>query len=188
MRTIRAWLALTFVASIACLIATTPAARAAPAGKALTFDGVAFFQRDAAGNRLEYTPKGEDDLSAWRTMITLVRYPEATTADGLASIADSVFRLYKQNGAMILKVDAVPAARGKPAEYFISVAFPTRDFIEAVFTRIALVDGSGAAAIYSHREYGRAVGNEVSAWIEKNGAAKEHALKQWNPLPTVGGK
>ncbi len=29
MRTIRAWLALTFVASIACLIATTPAARAA---------------------------------------------------------------------------------------------------------------------------------------------------------------
>lgn len=188
MRTIRAWLALTFVASIACLIATTPAARAAPAGKALTFDGVAFFQRDAAGNRLEYTPKGEDDLSAWRTMITLVRYPAATTADGLASIADSVLRLYKQNGAMILKVDAVPAARGKPAEYFISVAFPTRDFIEAVFTRIALVDGSGAAAIYSHREYGRAVGNEVSAWIEKNGAAKERALKQWTPLPTAGGK
>lgn len=188
MRTIRAWLALTFVASIACLIATTPAARAAPAGKTLTFDGVTFFQRDAAGNRLEYTPKGEDDLSAWRTMITLVRYPAATTADGLASIADSVLRLYKQNGAMILKVDAVPAARGKPAEYFISVAFPTRDFIEAVFTRIALVDGSGAAAIYSHREYGRAVGNEVSAWIEKNGAAKEHALKQWTPLPTVGGK
>ncbi|WP_063533769.1 hypothetical protein [Burkholderia sp. MSMB1589WGS] len=185
MRIIRAWLALAFVASMTCIAF---AAHAAPAGKTLTFDGVDFFQRDATGNRLEYTPKGEDDLSTWRTMITLVRYPDATTADGLASIADSVLGLYKQNGALILKVNAVPAARGKPAEYFISVAFPTRDFIEAVFTRIALVDGAGAGAIYSHREYGRAVGNEVSAWIEKNGPAKERALRQWNPLPTAGGK
>ncbi|AOJ70475.1 MULTISPECIES: hypothetical protein [Burkholderia] len=185
MRIIRAWLALTLAASIA---STASVAHAAPAGKTLSFDGVDFFRRDAASNRLEYTPKGEEDLLTWRSMITLVRYPEATTGDGLAAIANSVLGLYKQNRAMVLKVDAVPAAPGKPAEYFISVVFPTRDFIEAVFTRIALVDGAGAAAIYSHREYGHAVGNEVSAWLAKNGPAKERALRQWNPLPTTGGK
>ncbi|MCS6498346.1 hypothetical protein NX905_29650, partial [Burkholderia thailandensis] len=68
---------------------------------------------------------------------------------------------------MAATVRAGRAGHGKQAGYSSPVAVPTREFIEAVFTRVELVDRAGAAAIYAHREYGRAVGNEVSAWIEE---------------------
>jgi hypothetical protein len=41
----------------------------------------------------------------------------------------------------------------------------------------------GAAVIYSHRIYGAKIGNDMSAWLEKNGPAMEKMLMKWDALP-----
>jgi hypothetical protein len=43
--------------------------------------------------------------------------------------------------------------------------------------------GVGNAVVYSHRIYGTKVGNEMSAWLEKNGPAIEKELMKWDAIP-----
>lgn len=166
-----------FLALIASL------ALASPIERAITFRGLDYFYRWSGGGQQEYTPKGQEDLAAWRDMVTLVNYPDAKTGDQLANVANSVLARYKDAGAKILKVDASPATPEKPAEYYVVAVFPQHDFIEAVFARFRLMNGVGMSAIYSHREYGQAVGGRMSNWLKENGPATQHALTVWDVPP-----
>src|ERR1700754_2121411 len=112
MRFFLAFLTVIFIAPLA--LADTPA-------KNLTFDGVTYTQRWSQGNQQEYTPAGQENLSSWNDMVTLIRYPGAKTREQTAAVANNLLAIYKQNNAQVLKVDAVPATPDKPAAYLIEV-------------------------------------------------------------------
>ena len=82
-----------------------------------------------------------------------------------------------------MKTNSIPRTPNYPAEHFIAVAFPRQDFIELVFARFKLVDGTGCSFIFSHRIYGEKAGDQASAWLKTNAPATEKALMEWSSLP-----
>ena len=46
-------------------------------------------------------------------------------------------------------------------------------------------DGLGAGVVYSHRIYGKEVGDKMRDWISKNGPATEKTLMQWDEFPKL---
>ncbi|WP_198945794.1 hypothetical protein [Acetobacter sp. DsW_063] len=146
----------------------------------LTFRGSDYLFRWEGGNQQEFTPQGQEDLQKWLEMMTIVRYPDAHSADRMAEIANNTVALYQKNGK-ILKVDAVQAKAEKPAIYFAEAALSDVNVLEIAFARLQLVESGGMGAIYSHRFYGVSPGvnHEASAWMDKNGAAIERALMEW---------
>src|SRR3990172_1596302 len=101
----------------------------------------------------------------------------------LVATANAVLENYKANRAKVVKTDSVPKTRDKPAEHLIVVIFGRPEFLEVVFARFRMHDGVGTAVIYSHRVYGNKVGNEMSAWLEKNGPDTEKNLLKWDAMP-----
>lgn len=91
-------------------------------------------------------------------------------------------RTYKANKAVVVKTDSIPRSKLKPAEHLIVVTFGRPEFIEVVFARFRMHDGVGTAVIYSHRVYGKKVGDEMSAWLKKNGPATEMNLMKWDAM------
>lgn len=84
---------------------------------------------------------------------------------------------------MVLKTDSVPRTPERSAEHYIAVVFGQPNFIEVAFARFQLVDGAGCSIVYSHRIYGEKVGDQMSAWLNANGAAIEKALMGWSDVP-----
>lgn len=152
---------------------------------AFAFADVKYFHRFTTGDQHEYTPDGQEDLNAWTDMVTLLLYPKARDGEALAATANAVLETYKANNAVVVKTDAVPRTREKPAEYLIVVNFGRPEFIEAVFARFRMHDGVGSAVIYSHRIYGKRVGDQMSAWLGKNGPTTERSLMRWDAMPKL---
>jgi hypothetical protein len=148
-----------------------------------TFGGVEYFHRWSKDDQKEFTPHGQENLALWSDMVTINRYRSVKNGEGLAATANAVLETYKGNGAMVLRTDSVPRTTDKPAEYLIAVLFPRPDFIEAVFARFKIVGGIGTSAVYSHREYGKKIGNQMSAWLKANGPSTEKALMSWEGIP-----
>jgi hypothetical protein len=145
--------------------------------------GVQYFHRYTKDDLHEYTPSGQDDLKAWADMVTINYYRKAKDGDALAANANAVLGTYKANKAVVVKTDSVPRTGNKPAEHLIVVVFGRPEFIEAAFARFKLHNGTGTSVIYSHRIYGKEVGNQMSAWLKQNGPATEKALMQWDAMP-----
>ena len=116
-------------------------------------------------------------------MITIWMYPRAKSGEDLAATANAVLENYKTNKAIVLKTDSVPRTELKPAEHLIAVVFGRPDFIEAVFARFRMHNGVGSSVIYSHRIYGKNVGDQMSAWLKTNGPATERDLMKWDAMP-----
>lgn len=150
---------------------------------AFTLGGVAYFHRYTKGDQHEYTPAGQEDLDAWADMVTLHAYPAVRDGEALAATANAVLETYKANNALVLKTDSVPRTRTTPAEHLIVVAFPRPEFVEVAFARFRLHAGVGAAAIHSHRIYGKQAGDAMRTWLEKNGRATEISLMGWDATP-----
>jgi hypothetical protein len=150
---------------------------------AFTFADVKYYHRFAKDDQHEYTPAGQEDLNHWTDMVTTHRYPKAKDGVGLAAKANAVLENYKAHKAMVVKTDSKPRTNDKPAEHLIAVLFPRPEFIEAVFARFKMHDGTGAAIIYSHRIHGHAAGNDMSAWLQKNGPSTEKRLMSWTVMP-----
>jgi hypothetical protein len=148
-----------------------------------SFAGVNYFHRFTQADQHEYTPVGQEDLNAWTDMVTILFYRKAKDAEGLAATANSVLENYKANRAVVVKTDSVPRTRDKPAEHLIVVTFGRPDFIEVAFARFRMHEGIGSAVIYSHRIYGRKVGDEMSAWLKANGPSTERNLMNWDAMP-----
>ena len=155
-----------------------------PERPSLTFGGVEYFHRWSKDDQQEFTPHGQENLAHWSDMVTINRYRTVKDGEGLAATANTVLETYKANQAMVLRTESVPRTTDKPAEYLIAVLFPRPDFIEAVFARFKIVGGIGTSAVYSHREYGKKIGDQMSAWLKANGPATEKALMSWEGIPT----
>lgn len=151
----------------------------------LRFSDVEYLHRWSKDDQHEFTPRDQADLARWSDMMTINYYHRVTDGDGLAAAANAVLTNYQNNKAMVLRTDSVPRTEGKPAEHLIVVLFPRPDFIEAVFARFKMAGNTGVAVIYSHREYGNKVGNQMSAWLQKNGPVTEKTLMTWNQLPKL---
>lgn len=150
-----------------------------------SFSDVNYFHRFTKDDQHEYTPDGQENLNAWTDMVTILSYRKAKDGEGLAATANAVLENYKANKALVVKTDSVPAVRGKPAEHLIVVIFGRPQFIEIAFSRFRMHNGVGGAVIYSHRIYGKKVGDGMSAWLEKNGLATERNLMKWDAMPKV---
>lgn len=161
-----------------------PGSSSSPAAApALRFSNVQYLHRWSKDDQHEFTPHDQPDLARWADMITVNFYRRVKDGDGLAASANSVLETYKNHRAMVVKTSSVPRTADKPAEHLIVVLFPRPELIEAVFARFKLTDGVGSAVIYSHREYGNKVGDQMSAWLKKNGPVIEKTLMALEPLP-----
>ena len=158
-------------------------AQAAGAG-AVDFDGVRYVHRWSKDGQNEFTPKDEADLSRWTDMVTINVFDKVTDGEQLAAVANQIVGNYQANGK-ILRTQSVPRTETKPAEHFMGAVLARKDVIEVVFARVLLVNGTGVVIVRSHRVYGQKVGNEMSAWLEKNGARNEQVLMAWKGLPSV---
>jgi hypothetical protein len=116
-------------------------------------------------------------------MVTINYYRTAKDDEALAGKANAVLETYKANKALVVKTDSVPRTKDKPAEHLIVVIFGRPEFIEVAFARFRMHRGFGTSVVYSHRIYGAKVGNEMSAWLEKNGRAIETNLMNWDAMP-----
>jgi hypothetical protein len=150
---------------------------------AFSFADVPYFYRFTTGDQHEYTPAGQEDLNAWKDMVTINYYRNAKDDEALAAIANSTLENYKAANGMIIKTDSVPKTKERPAEHLIVVIFGRPEFFEVSFARFRMRDGVGAGVFYGRRFYGRKIGNEVSAWLKENGPYLEQTLMRWDALP-----
>ena len=151
----------------------------------VTFSDVQYFHRWSKGEQHEFTPQGQEDLEHWSDMVTINYYRSVKDGDGLAAIANSVLENYKAHRAIVVKTDATPRTPTKPAEYLTVVMLGQPDSIEAVFARFKIVDGVALSVTYSHRMYGKKIGNEMSAWLQKNGPVIQKALMSMENIPLL---
>ena len=150
---------------------------------AFSFSDVKYFHRYTKDDQHEYTPDGQEDLNAWTDMVTINFYRKAKEGEALAATANAVLENYKANRATVVKTASIPRTKDKPAEHLIVVTFGRPEFIEAAFARFRMHNGVGTAVIYSHRVYGKKAGNEMSAWLAKNGPGTEKNLMLWEAMP-----
>jgi hypothetical protein len=164
---------------------TTLVAGAQGKSPAFTFADVKYFHRFTDKDQHEYTPAAQEDLKAWTEMVTLLVYRNVKDGEGLAATANTVLETYKANKAVVVKTDSVPRTQTKPAEHLIVVIFGRPEFIEVAFSRFRMYNGLGSAVVFSHRIYGKAVGNLMQQWLEKNGPATEANLMKWDSMPKL---
>jgi hypothetical protein len=152
---------------------------------AFSFATVKYFQRYTKDDQHEYTPDGQADLNAWTDMMTINLYRKAKDGDALAAMANAVLENYKANKGLVVKTDSIPRTKDKPAEHLIVAVFGRPEFIEVAFARFRMYEGVGSAVIYSHRVYGKKVGDGMSAWLAKNGPGIEKNLMTWDAMPKL---
>jgi hypothetical protein len=150
---------------------------------AFSFADVNYFHRFTQADQHEYTPDGQENLKAWTDMVTILFYRKAKDGEALAATANAVLENYKANKALVVKTESVPRVKDKPAEHLIVVIFGRPEFIEVAFSRFRMHDGVGSAVVYSHRIYGKKVGDGMSAWLNKNGSTIERNLMKWDAMP-----
>lgn len=174
---------------LALLCALTVGSPASPVGPqkkkaaAFSFSGVPYFHRFSEGGQHEYTPSGQEDLKAWKDMVTIHHYPGVKDGEALAAAANAVLGNYKAAKGLILKTASVPRTKDRPAEHLVVAAFGRPGFTEAAFARFRLHSGVGTSVVYSHRVYGAKAGDTMSAWLKKNGPTTESSLMKWDAVP-----
>src|SRR5690349_8033860 len=117
----------------------------------LDFNQTKYAHRWSQDGQHEFTPPGQEDLSAWTDMLTINFYPQVTDGESLARVANQVLENYKAEKAIVLKTASVPRTAERPPEHFIAVVFGRPTFLEAVQARFKLINGKGVSIIYSHR-------------------------------------
>jgi hypothetical protein len=154
-----------------------------PTKRAFLFRDVAYFHRWSQNEQHEFTPAKQEDLNKWSDMITVNGYPDVSDGESLAARANAVLENYKNHQAKVLKTHSVPRTADRPAEHFIAVFFTRPNFIEVAFARFKLVEGKGFSFVYSHRIYGKEIGDPMSVWLSANGDEVEKALMEWSSMP-----
>lgn len=168
-------------------------ARTAPEESAsFQFRDDRYFHRWSSAEQHEFTPEGQEDLAKWTDMVTIHRYLNVTDGEQLAATANAILGNYRRARGMVVRTSSLPRTEDRPAEHLLVVLFPTPEYIEAAFTRLKLSDGVGTSTVYSHREYGKKIGDRMSAWLKENGVHIEKALMAWegnpNGIADVAGK
>jgi hypothetical protein len=156
----------------------------APPAATLSFDGTDYFHRWSKNGQHEFTPKGDEDLAAWKTMITINVHDGTRNGDQLADLANRVLTNY-QGAGKILRTDSTVRTKDKEAEHFVAAVLGTPQFLEAVLARFALVEGRGVVMVYSKRIYGAKAGDAMSQWLDANAVGLERRLRSWDGLPAM---
>jgi hypothetical protein len=169
---------------VAAIAAPAPAQTPAARPLSISFNGADYIHRWSKDAQHEFTPAGDEDLSKWTSMVTLNVHEAARTGDQLAEVANRVLGNYSQAGK-IIRTDSKPRTDKSDAEHLAVVIIGNPGFLEAVFARFLMHDGRGMVVVFSKRIYGAKVGNEMSAWLEKNGPETERALMAWNGIPPL---
>lgn len=151
--------------------------------KSIAFRGIQYEHRWSKAGQNEFTPRGQENLESWHDMITFNVYDAVTSGEQLAETANSVLGNY-QGAGEILRTNSKPMTPDHPAEHLIVAVLGSPSFLEAVFTRLVLIDGTGVAIVYSHRVYGKPAGQAMNEWLQGNGQQVENALMAWDELPT----
>ena len=165
------------------LIIVTGVASTQSPDRAVSFRKVDYQHRWSKGAQHEFTAKGDEDLAKWNAMVTINVHENVQDGEQLAQLANAVLTNYQKAGK-ILRTDSKPRTAKSEAEHVIAAILGTPQFLEAVFARVLVHDSRGAVVVFSKRVYGAKAGNEMSAWLEKNGPATEQALMVWTGLPT----
>jgi len=150
---------------------------------AIAFGNVKYFHRFTQNDQHEYTPAGQEDLEAWKDMVTILYFRNVKDGDALAAVANNSLETYKAAKGVVVRTHSVPRTNAKAAEHLIVVFFGRSEFMETAFARFRMQGGVGTAVIYCHRTYGKNPGNEMSAWLEKSGQATERTLMKWDAMP-----
>jgi hypothetical protein len=116
-------------------------------------------------------------------MVTIDVHEPVRDGDHLAALANAVLGRYQASGK-ILRTDARPRTKDRPAEHFVAAVLVDPALLEATFSRFLLVEGRGVVAVYSHRVYGAKAGPEMSTWLDQHGAGVEQALRGWAGVPS----
>lgn len=148
----------------------------------LSLDGVNYIHRWSKNGQNEFTPPAESDLSRWNDMITINVIDKVSDGDKLAELANRILGTYQAAGK-ILRTNSIPRTQVRPAEHFIGAVLGNQGFLEAVFARVVLMDGTGLVIVHSHRIYGQKVGPEMADWLRKNGPHSEQVLMDWSDIP-----
>jgi len=160
-----------------------PATAKLPAAR-LTFGGQEYVFRTAINNRWDFTPATQADPKAWRDRVTIVVRENVTSGAQLSSIASNLFTTVNDLGE-IVRTDSVPNAHTNETEHFIAAKLQGKDFTQAAFGRIALVEGKGMAIVYSHRSHGEHSAESSTGWMDRNGEATERELMTWTGMPKI---
>src|SRR2546421_3712918 len=72
------------------------------------FGGANYLHRWSKDDQHEYTPAGQENLKAWKDMVTINYYPIVKDGEGLASTANAVLENYKAHRARVIKTNSVP--------------------------------------------------------------------------------
>ena len=168
---------------LAFATAMIPAFAHAEGASELSLDGVNYLHRWSKNGQNEFTPPAETDLGRWNDMITINVFDKATDGDKLAEVANRILAAYQMAGKVI-RTNSQPRTESRPAEHFIGAVLGNPTFLEAVFARVALFEGTGLVIVHSHRIYGQKIGPEMADWLNKNGAHSEQVLMGWKAIPS----
>jgi hypothetical protein len=176
-----------FVLLFLCIAAATPVANSAaqPRGAAavVSFNGTEFIHRWSKNAQHEFTPKGDEDLAKWGSMVTINVHDWARTGDQLAELANRVLGNYEQHGKVI-RTDSKARTEKSEAEHVAVALLPGSGFLEAAFARFLLHEGSGIVVVYSKRFYGEKANYQMGMWLKSSGSEVEKALMAWTGLPS----
>lgn len=168
---------------LSCLLLVTGVGTAsALEAAALSFADTRYEHRWSKAGQHEYTPQGQEDLQAWRDMLSLLVHPQVIDGEGLAGVANTVLGNYQRAG-VIIHTDSRPATAEQPAEHLAVAALRGDNVVEVVFARFLLHDGVGLVVVRSWRSYGEDAAEHIDAWLQGNGEAIERALMAWVPPP-----
>lgn len=164
------------------LLAGVAAAQEPPLS--LDFHGTTFHYRYGTERLYEYTPAGQEDLSAWQLLLSFALAPERDTPELLAELANNTLALYDEHG-VVIATDSVPATEDRDAEHFIAAVLGDPTLLEAVFARFMLTEHGSVITIYSYRIYSDDAGDAMRAWLGSNGPDVEASLMAWTGMPGI---
>jgi len=163
-------------------------AQGAPQAKteagSLKFKDTEFFHRWTQAGQHEFTPAGDEDLKAWKEMMTVNVHDRVRDGDALADLANRVLGNYEANGH-IMRTISKPRTPSAEAEHFVAAVLQAPNVFEVAFARFLLFEGRGVIVVYSKRFYGTNAQSEMAAWFKANAVPVENALVSWRGIPKL---
>ncbi len=160
-----------------------PAAAAAKTAAKLTLGGVQYVHRSTIKGRSDFMPASQPG-DAWRDRVTIIVREDVTTSDQLSSIAGNLFATVSDLGEVV-STDSVPNPRTHETEHFFAARMQGKDFTQAAFVRLGLVEGKGVLVMYSHRSFGEHSEQISTGWMDRNGEATQNKLMSWTGMPKL---
>lgn len=148
----------------------------------VSFLDTSYTYRRSENGQHEFTPSGQEDLSAWTDKISLICMPEITDGKGLNALSENVKGFYDSSG-VVLSSGTVPKTETAEAQHLVVAGRVGDGLLDVVMARLLLVEGSGTVLFYSRRTYGDDATAVADAWLVENSAKVQNALMKFADFP-----